>query len=199
MHNLLLIFIKNPEKGKVKTRLADSIGHQRALEVYQQLLQITKKVTLPLKCARQVWYSTYIEEDDLWSNAGYQKRLQTGKDLGQRMQNAFKKAFTEGYEKVLIIGSDCAELTTDIIQQGFRVLDDHDVVVGPSKDGGYYLLGMTTFYPDLFSGINWSTPTVFEETVSRLKSEDRSFMLMPTLNDIDTKQDLTESEKLGQV
>lgn len=191
--NILLIFIKNPRLGKVKTRLAQNIGEQQALKVYQQLLKITHAVVSPLHCRRQIWYSDFIS-NDYWQADKYDKRLQKGNNLGERMRNAFHQAFADGCQKTVIIGSDCAELTTKIIENAFRKLDDHDIVIGPSKDGGYYLLGMTSFYEDLFSSIPWSTPTVYQQTIGRANELDLSYYNLPTLNDIDTKQDLTKSD-----
>lgn len=192
--NLLLIFIKNPERGNVKTRLARSIGDDQALKVYRKLLSITKSATDQLNVDRQIWYSNFIDDEDLWSTGGYEKKLQQGDDLGERMEQAFRQAFTDDYEKVVIIGSDCATLTSQIIERAFRALDDNEVVIGPSQDGGYYLLGMKSFYQDLFAGINWSTPAVYEETISKVQKLNLSFELMPKLNDIDNKQDLLQSE-----
>jgi rSAM/selenodomain-associated transferase 1 len=192
--NILLIFIKNPEKGKVKTRLAKKVGNEKALAVYQRLLDITQEVTQSLDCDRQVWYSNFIDEKDRWRKSEYEKRLQSGENLGVRMKEAFRQAFEDDYEKAVIIGSDCAELTDEIIKKAFRALDDTEVVIGPSKDGGYYLLGMSSFYPELFEDINWSTSTVFEKTIARVKSLNLSLQLAPALNDIDTEQDLVQSD-----
>lgn len=192
--NVLLIFVKNPEKGKVKTRLAKKVGDEKALVVYQRLLEITQKVTQSLDCDRQVWYSDFIDREDRWEEKEYENRLQSGENLGIRMKKAFRKAFENGYKKAVIIGSDCAELTDGIIKQAFQVLDDSEVVIGPSKDGGYYLLGMSSFYPQLFENIKWSTPTVCEKTIAKVKSLDLSLQLMPKLNDIDTEQDLAQSD-----
>lgn len=193
--NLLLIFIKNPQKGKVKTRLAEAIGDGRALNVYQELLSITKSVTDSLDCNRQVWYSQFIDQEDQWPSDGYEKRLQRGDDLGARMENAFRHGFEQGYQKVAIIGSDCADLKPAIIQEAFDSLDKYDIVLGPSKDGGYYLLGMTTFCPDLFDEKEWSTSMVLEQTLNQIKNRELSFKLLPTLNDIDTEEDLIDATK----
>lgn len=192
--NVLLIFVKNPEKGKVKTRLAKKIGDDKALVVYQRLLEITQKVTQSLDCDRQVWYSDFIDREDRWEKKEYEKRLQSGENLGIRMKMAFRQAFENGYKKAVIIGSDCAALTNQIIKQAFQVLDDSEVVIGPSKDGGYYLLGMSSFYPQLFENIKWSTPTVCAKTIAKVKRLDLSLQLMPKLNDIDTEQDLAQSD-----
>lgn len=192
--NVLLIFIKNPKKGRVKTRLAEDIGSSKALDVYQQLLKITKSITDQLKVDRQVWYSDFIDNNDIWSDGGYAKRLQSGDDLGERMKEAFRQAFASEYEKVVIIGSDCAEMTPQILEQSFQALDDADIVIGPSKDGGYYLLGMSFFYPDLFADIKWSTPTVYDRTISKITTMNLPMHTLPVLNDIDNEEDLLQSE-----
>ncbi len=104
--NLLLIFTRNPELGKVKTRLASTVGDQNALDIYKFLLQHTKKITKDLNVDKAVYYSVKIRENDIWNATVYQKHQQHGDDLGMRMQNAFQHAFNCGYEKVIIIGSD---------------------------------------------------------------------------------------------
>lgn len=190
---LLLIFIKNPEKGKVKTRLAETIDDKKALEVYHRLLSITKRETVSLNSDRQVWYSRYVDKDDIWENGEYEKRLQKGRNLGERMREAFRQAFVDGYEKAVIIGSDCAELTREIIQRAFSKLEDSDVVIGPSEDGGYYLLGMKSFHPELFADIEWSTSSVFTQTVKRAENLGLSLHVLLMLNDIDTEEDLDQS------
>lgn len=206
-HNLLMIFAKNPEKGKVKTRLAKTIGAQKALEVYQELLVVTKSVTDPLPVDKQIWYSRYISDSDLWSSPGegnqgvsavYKKRLQHGKTLGHRMKNAFKDAFARDYQKVIIIGSDCCSLTSEHLKRAYRLLDGHRVVIGPARDGGYYLLGMSQFFPEVFEGKQWSTPSVCRDTIQQLEQWNVSYQLLPVLNDIDTEADLKDSN-LAQI
>lgn len=192
--NLLLIFVKNPKRGHVKTRLAESVGEEEALRIYRQLLRITKSVSDKLNCIRQVWYSDFIDGEDLWSTGDYEKRLQKGSNLGERMKQAFRQVFADGYEKAIIIGSDCAALKYQIIEHSFKALDRNDAVIGPSEDGGYYLLGMSEFYPNIFDGINWSTSTVFEATIAKVEELDLSVQLMPQLNDIDTIEDLRVSD-----
>ena len=190
---LLLIFVKNPQKGNVKTRLAKTVGDNQALAVYQALLEHTHRITAPMDRPRQVWYSNTIDTNDCWEQGSFDKRQQSGDNLGERMQHAFQQSFNHDFQKVVLIGSDCAQLTQAVIDQAFTALDDNDVVIGPSEDGGYYLLGMRRFFGDLFAGIEWSTPTVFEETVGRVQSQGRSLELLPTLNDIDTEEDLKNS------
>lgn len=193
---LLLIFTRNPEKGKVKTRLAKTIGDDAALEFYKYLLQHTQEVTKDLEVVKQVFYSEKIPENDLWDEEIFQKRLQKGADLGERMKNAFVKGFAEGFEQIVIIGSDLLELTTADLQQAFSDLKKHDAVIGPAKDGGYYLLGMKKLHPDVFSNKNWSTNTVFEETLNDFKTE--KVALLRELNDIDVYEDIEDKTILNR-
>lgn len=191
---LLLIFIKNPVAGKVKTRLAKSIGTERALGVYLQLLHHTLEITKALALDKKVYYSDWIEEKDNWAKAGYEQGLQSGTDLGQRMSEAFERAFEDGYKKVVIIGSDCWELTPSILTEAFDSLNLKQVVVGPARDGGYYLLGMKHYYPELFLNKSWSTSSVFSETVADLRKRNLSYHLLPVLSDVDEEKDLPPFE-----
>lgn len=199
-NNVLLIFVKNPKLGEVKTRLAETVGDEKALEIYQRLLNLTRDITDGLECDRQLWYSGFIDKNDQWDESLYDKKLQRGSGLGERMKNAFREAFDEGYERAVIIGSDCAQLRRENIEMAFAALVDHDIVIGPSKDGGYYLLGMGTLYPQLFDDKEWSTDSVYNETVDQIKGLGLSFKRLPLLNDIDTERDMIESgQRLGRV
>ncbi|MDB4167451.1 TIGR04282 family arsenosugar biosynthesis glycosyltransferase [Polaribacter sp.] len=188
--NLLIIFTRNPELGKVKTRLAKTIGAEKALAIYKFLLAHTKKVTENIACDKAVYYSVKVREDDLWNGEIYQKKQQLGEDLGIRMQNAFQDAFANGYEKVLIVGSDLIDLSEEIIEKGFLQLASNDVVIGPAEDGGYYLLGMKSVHPNVFKNKNWGTSTVREETLNDLK--DKKVHLLNELNDADVLDDIKE-------
>ncbi len=188
----LIIFIKNPENGKVKTRLAKDIGDAGALQVYKNLLDYTKKITLDLRCDKLLFYSDFIDEHDGWSPLIYAKHLQRGKDLGDRMYNAFCDAFLT-HKAVIIIGSDCIELTTKILKDGIAALQSHDVIIGPALDGGYYLIGMRTMHPEFFSNKQWSTSTVFKDTLQDVRRLKLTYKVLPVLSDIDTREDLTKS------
>lgn len=191
--NLLMIFIKNPVEGEVKTRLGASIGSTNALQIYKKLLAHTRDIALNVETDRQVWYSSMIDRRDSWNKEQFDKKLQNGSDLGERMSAAFQKAFEGGYEKVVIIGSDCADITIHHITKAFQALDTNDAVIGPSKDGGYYLLGISKYNPEIFIGISWSTPEVFEQTVGSFDDQELSYSVLEVLNDIDTIEDLRES------
>jgi uncharacterized protein len=191
----LIIFVKNPEIGRVKTRLAKTIGDEQALSIYQKLLLYTKEITKGLNADKSVYYSEHIENNDLWDNMLFSKHLQRGDDLGERMQNAFADAFAQGKERVIIIGSDCLELETYMIKEAFAVLENNDVVLGPAKDGGYYMIGMTAFLPTLFEDKNWSTDDLLMDTILDLKKMNAKYYLLKTLNDIDTIEDLKALDK----
>lgn len=133
---LLMLFVRNPELGKVKTRLAAAVGPEKALEIYLQLLQHTRDITKELPLQKLVYYSESVDTNDLWPNKQYQKRVQPAGDLGEKMEAAFAAAFSEGYTSVVIIGSDCLQLTPDIVLQAYCELEQHEVVIGPALDGG---------------------------------------------------------------
>ena len=188
--NLLLIFTRNPEFGKVKTRLARDIGHQASLDIYKFLLAHTAKICTPLDTEKAVYYSEEIPNDDLWNATVFQKKKQVGEDLGERMQNAFAEGFNLGYSKIIIIGSDLYDIETKDLEQAFKVLNNHEVVIGPAEDGGYYLLGMKQLYPKLFKNKNWGTATVLQDTINELKKS--NYKLLEKRNDVDLYSDIKD-------
>ncbi|MEM9548147.1 MAG: TIGR04282 family arsenosugar biosynthesis glycosyltransferase [Bacteroidota bacterium] len=185
----VIVFVKNPELGKVKTRLAATLGDEKALEIYLKLLYYTRDVLMDVKDAeRYVYYSSFIDNNDKWPNQIFEKRLQQQGDLGNRITSAFQAVF-ESCEQVVIIGSDCPQLTAGHIQDAFQVLESNDVVMGPSHDGGYYLLGIKEYYPALFQEISWSTDKVFEETLQVAKQKNLKVGRLEVLTDIDYAED----------
>ncbi len=185
--NAIIIFIKNPVAGNAKTRLAKDVGDEKALEIYKSLLAYTRTVSLLVNAKRYLYYSGEILDDE-WEQTYFNKRLQSDGNLGERMSNAFKDVLAN-HEKVLIIGSDCPQLDLMIISSAYKQLDVHDYVIGPSKDGGYYLLGMKDLNADVFNEIKWSTATVCSQTIERIEAADKTFDLLPELSDVDYKED----------
>jgi rSAM/selenodomain-associated transferase 1 len=186
--NLLLIFTRNPELGKAKTRLAKTVGDETALEIYKFLLEKTKDISSKVNVDKAVYYSVKIRENDIWNENTFQKHQQVGEDLGFRMLNAFKDGFEAGYEKVMIIGSDLYDLTSENIETAFDELNNNDLVIGPAEDGGYYLLGMNSLHSTIFKNKNWGTETVRKDTLSDLK--DKKVKLLAFKNDIDVYEDI---------
>ena len=184
----IIIFIKNIERGKVKTRLAATVGDDQALKIYEALLEHTQKVVRAVNAERFLFYSSFIEKKDSWSGNFFNKKVQSQGDLGSRMSNAFLDVFgVDG--KAIIVGSDCASLTPEIIKIALEKLDEYPFVVGPTFDGGYYLLGMNSYEPSVFEDIEWSTETVFPTTLLRMASLKKRCFFLPQLSDIDYEED----------
>lgn len=195
----LLIFVKNPRLGRVKTRIACELGDEQALEIYRYLLRRTREATENLPCQKFLFYSDFVEANDDWSDSAFAKRVQAGADLGERMADAFRRVFADaGVSRAVIIGSDCPDLTADLLTQAFSALETHDFVVGPARDGGYYLLGMKQLEERVFHNKRWSTPTVLADTLDDLRRLGKSFHLLPVLSDVDTVADLP-AEVLDQI
>ena len=187
-NHALIIFVKNPVLGKVKTRLAKTMGDEKALSIYKQLLAHTKSIVSQLEVNRFLFYSDHIEKDD-WEDHLFHKVVQSGDDLGSRMDDAFDYTFKNDNDRVIIIGSDCIDLTSEDLEKAFTVLDEVDVVIGPTEDGGYYLIGMNVHTPELFQNINWSTNQVYQQTLDRIVQNNYSWKALRQLSDIDNESD----------
>jgi len=190
----LLFFVKNPEKGKVKSRLATVIGGDSAVRLYKnlvaQMLATLKGGTFPLYVC--FFPKNAQKSTKNWLGTEYRYIPQNGKDLGERMRNGFTEAFEMGFKRVVLIGSDIPDLPLAFIEGAFITLNESDVVIGPAFDGGYYLIGFKdkTFSPQVFEGMAWGTQTVFDETVKKLKRFRRAVHTLPYQRDIDTAEDL---------
>jgi len=188
----LLIFARQPVLGRVKTRLAADIGDEAALAVYCELLNITATAVEAAGIPATVWLaetpnSTAAELPE-WPNTSWQ--LQPAGDLGHRMAAAFAAAYAAGASAVAIIGTDCPGLRAAHLEQAFELLQDHDVVLGPATDGGYYLLAMKVLHAPLFANKEWSTDTVRAATLADAVQLGLSVALLPELADVDTVADL---------
>lgn len=181
----LIVFIKNPVLGRVKTRIAATAGEVPALQIYQQLLEITRKQCAHYLGTKYLFYSDFIEPLDAWDPNIFIKKLQNGNDLGLRMHNAFSEVFQK-HSKVIIIGSDCPYLTSQHIEQANSLLDTADCVIGPALDGGYYLLGLNNIHERLFQNKNWSSSTVLKDSLVDLKQLNLNYQLMESLEDVDS-------------
>lgn len=189
-----MIFVRNPKLGQVKTRLATRIGDDLALKTYNLLIQQTAEIAKKTEADKMVFYSETIDKQDLWSNYNYIKSKQCVGDLGKRMEMAFDLGFNLGYQHVVIIGSDIFSLQAKHLNLAFKSLKIHDVVIGPAVDGGYYLLGLNTKMPYLFSNKTWGESSVLKDTLQDLKGQ--SVFQLEALNDIDTLEDLKQEPDL---
>lgn len=188
---LVIVFVKNIKLGTVKTRLAKTIGDYGAIEVYAELVKITEKATSELKVDKRIYFSNAIV-DSQWQNNF--KAVQNGVDLGERMLNAFKDGFKDGYKRIVLIGSDLPDINSKHIESGLEKLNDNKVVFGPAEDGGYYLIGLSELEICVFENKPWSQSNLLEVTLNELNQKGIKAGVLDTLNDIDTYEDLIASD-----
>jgi len=193
---LIILFVKVPARSQVKTRLAAALGEEAALELYQRFVQdildTLEQTGIPVMIC-------YYPPDNRNAVAGWlgpeqQYLPQEGRDVGERMENAFRQAFNRGFSRVVLIGSDIPDLPAPLIKEALAALPMHDAVIGPARDGGYYLVGFRndTFFPGVFSGIAWSTGTVFRSTMQAFEKAGQRVHELPLWQDVDTIEDLKD-------
>ena len=209
MHsNTILYFVKYPAPGKVKTRLAKSIGDKAAVKMYRHLAEnnfnVIKRLYERKVCDLVVVFEPREKMEDFrkWLAVPCEYWPQSAGGLSERLTSAFREAFSakggslpdrqagasggqKGGNRVMALGSDTLGLTADVIQQGFEALRSSDVVVGPAEDGGYYLVGSASFQPKLFEGISWSTSEVLAQTYKAISDLRLSCQTLPQLEDLD--------------
>lgn len=190
----LMVFTRFPHMGKVKTRLASTLGAKRATYFYRTCAEWIFKEANQTVSSRYIFYTeeTWAEQMQQWagSNFGYIEQIHG--DLGKRMSHAFDHVFNAGHKQAILIGADIPSLTAEILKQAFQLLDGSEVVLGPTYDGGYYLIGMCARHPELFVNIAWSTSFVLQQTQAVLDCLDLPVSYLPRLRDIDTEEDLRE-------
>lgn len=192
---MLLVFVREPEAGRVKTRLAAAIGDAAALRVYRRLAEHTLRAARALTAEGVEVRVHYAPADAgaavrAWLGSGPAYLPQAEGDLGVRMGDAFARAFAAGAERVVIVGSDLPELSAPLLRRAFELLDGTAAVIGPARDGGYYLLGLRRMVGGIFDGIEWSTPGVLAATLQRLRAAGVDPAMLPALADVDTVDDL---------
>jgi len=199
----LIVFTRYPEPGKTKTRLIPTLGAKGAAMLQQQMTEHTLSKVRELQKSsslsveiRFTGGNLTLMQDWLGSDIIYQPQGEG--DLGSRMARSLSAAFRDGIERVVIIGTDCPSLSTDLMAKAFHHLHSHDLVVGPAIDGGYYLIGLRYFVSGLFIGINWGTAEVLQQTVDIVKELDISVAYLPHLADVDRPEDLLVWEQIRQ-
>ena len=170
--------------------MARTVGPEIALNIYQFLVRHTAEISSEINATKWVFYTEYSAKGDSFDDKKFAKFIQTGDDLGVRMRNAFKDGFSSGYKKIIIIGSDIYDLGKEDLNEAFGQLNQHDYVIGPAEDGGYYLLGMKSMDEEIFAGKPWGTAEVLKETLEDLKTED--FKLLEMRNDVDIYEDIKD-------
>ncbi len=184
----VLLFAKPPIKGTVKTRLAEDLGDEHALRIYKSLFSfVVRRVNDGDYDKIVYWAQPYSLKDSVLPK-NFLAYIQQGTDLGERLKNACYHASLY-YDKIIIIGSDCPFVSTELIEKALKALTQNPVVIGPTYDGGYYLIGMDQFYPQLFNKIAWSTNQVFSQTLDNIKKASLVGSILQTFYDIDTQND----------
>ena len=193
MSTSLIIFAKSPIPGKVKTRLTPCITPTEAAELYKAFIIDIIGNTHKLKCERvTIAYTPSNEEATFYSICGQSVDYlpQKGHDLGERMKNAFKHSFDNGSKRTVIIGTDSPTLPSSYIQKAFDALKEVSVTIGPTLDGGYYLIGLSEQNDAIFDGIDWSTSKVFGQTLTRIQVVNKQLYVLPPWYDVDTPDNL---------
>jgi|SRR5690554_1236402 len=188
--NALIIMTKNPILGKCKTRLAATLGDEKALSIYIQLLDYTAQFSKEVEADRFIYSTDDLTENQRWVSPTSYFRIQSNGDLGERMNNAIQEVLQQGYDKIVLIGSDCAEINSKDIHTAFQQLENHNIALGPALDGGYYLIGTEEVTPTLFQNITWSTNSVLKDTITKIKAAKMSYFLLKEKSDIDVEEDL---------
>ena len=189
----LFMMVRYPEPGKVKSRLAADLDENQAAEIYRACAEIlfTAAGGLPEAIEKYLYCADHLDVERVasWAGRRFKCQAQPGGDLTMRLENVFKTAFDKGMSKVVIVASDVPDISAGIFGQAFATLARHDVVIGPSTDGGYYLIGLKRNYSQLLSKIDWGTSAVLNQTLKAAKNLGLSVHLLPPLQDIDTADD----------
>ncbi len=196
MDSNLIVFVKYPDPGKVKTRIARVIGDEKAADLYSSLVyHIINKIATSDNFKISIAFTPRNKENLIkkWiSKDGIDHFPQSGKTLGERISNSFDRSFSNGFQNTIVIGSDCIELDHKIIRTAFAHLDKgSDCVIGPTYDGGYYLIGLRyKNFPYIFEDIPWSSDSVFDETIKKINSLNIRCAVLKKLNDVDDVSDI---------
>lgn len=192
----LLIFTRYPEAGKTKTRLIPALGAEGAALLHRQMAEQTI-AQVQSNRSIEVWFTGgSVAQMQAWLGKELDYQPQGTGDLGARLSAAFRAAFASGINRVAAIGTDCPELDSEILDRAFRSLHSHDLVLGGATDGGYYLIGMSRFVPELFVEIDWGTEKVLHQTQSIAQSLKLSIAELPILTDVDRPEDLEVWERV---
>ena len=198
-HEVLIIFTRYPEPGLVKTRLIPLLGEAGAADLQRRMTEHVLAEAGQLARQRSIGLEVRYAGGDAgkmrqWLGPGLNCRPQAAGDLGSKMDNAFRDALAAGTKNVVLVGSDCPGLSAEILAAAFTALDQTDLVLGPARDGGYYLIGLKQGMPALFTDMPWSSGTVLAATMSRAAALGLRVFLLPELRDVDRPADLDGGE-----
>jgi uncharacterized protein len=195
-YRLLILLVSNPSEGNGLSQLSAEIGEKKAGEVYMHLLAHHLQCSFPIDADKAVFYSDFIDDKDVWKKSGYKQFLQEGKDPGLKIINAFNQAFSKGYSRVIVIGTESFEMNTELLDEAFDKLDENEVVIGPSLKNDYYLIGLNSMQKELFLDKNWGEDNLFLDTVLDIKKLKLKYQILKTLNKVVNLEDLQPYRKL---
>lgn len=197
----LIVFSRYPEPGRSKTRMIPALGADGAAELHRRMTQHTLQWTERLAVTRPVDVRVRFTGADAIAMAEcfgsqFVYEPQSDGDLGQRLERAFRESFQADCRRVVVVGTDCPSLSDEIVRQAFDHLQDHDLVIGPATDGGYYLIGLCQHSESLFKDIAWGSDQVLQQTLSAARQAKLSIAVLPTLADVDRPEDLADWEQV---
>ncbi len=190
---VIILMLKAPRLGQVKTRLAQEVGEEEALAIYRRLVDWQLRQLKPLQPLIQVeiCYTPLEAEDEMraWLASADAFTRQCSGDLGDRLRHALHSAFARGAQRVIFLGGDCPFATTALLQQAEAALTEHAVTLAPAEDGGYYLIGLAGDHPEVFHDINWGSGEVMAQTQARIEAAGLRLHVLPQAKDVDTLAD----------
>lgn len=187
--NAVIVFLKDPVPGEVKTRIGQTLGMDNAAIIYRKLVEKTKEVLIDFPADIWMFVNKSPERFQPWREDNCYIDIQSDGDLGNKMLHAFHK-IQDRYEYTVLIGTDCPQLDSDILWSAFEALENHHLVLGPAHDGGYYLIGSKCIHPDLFNDIPWSSEVVLQKTLEKAKQLKLSVVQLQQLRDVDDINDV---------
>ena len=196
MKTKLIVFTRYPEAGCTKTRLIPALGTEGAADLQRRMTEkvvrtvqhLSKQIPLESEVRFAGGSISGMKE---WLGEDCNCHPQGRGDLGERLSRSFAESFSDDCRKVVVIGADCPSISTTILETAFKKLADHDLVLGPATDGGYYLVGLSILFPHLFENLPWGSNTMLLETIAIAERSDLSFFLLEELSDVDRPEDLT--------
>src|SRR5262245_38938676 len=165
----LAVFAKTPEPGRVKTRLSPALPPDLACDLYRAMLRDTLEAATEAQADERYVYWAEDENEVSAPTDGFLVRVQQGPDLGARLEHAFAALLREADDRAVIMGADCPGFDATTLRSAFQALETQDLVLGPTRDGGYYLVGLRRQAPEIFRDIAWSTERVLEQTLERAR------------------------------
>jgi uncharacterized protein len=194
MRRAIILFTRVPISGQTKTRLIPFLGDDECADLHKAFINDIYQTCRKVQCDILIYCTPIEEKQILQEIIGSENSFynQVGNDLGEKMRNAFKESFEIGYESCILIGTDIPTIKVDYLKEAFLSLETKDVVINPTEDGGYYLIGMKQDYPSIWNIKRYGTNTVIKDTILQIEKLGLSVKVGASCCDIDTKEDLMQ-------